>query len=55
MAKDVLIQVTIYDDETGAVYEQYIDNYSGEYGYEVARIFDHLGQKIAKKIDPSYE
>ena len=55
MAKDVLIQVTIYDDETGAVYEQYVENYSGEYGYEVARTFDQLGQKIAKKIDQTYE
>ena len=55
MAKDVLIQVTIYDDETGAVVEQMVVNYSGELHWEITRTFEEVGAKVARRVHPEYE
>lgn len=55
MAKALLIQVTVYDDETREVGQQFVRHYEGSYGYEVEKVFDVLGQKVAKVIDPDYE
>lgn len=50
----VLIQVTIYDEDTHAVQEQFVEQYGGSYGWEIERVFSNLGEKIAKKIDPEH-
>ncbi len=55
MSKDVLIQITIYDDETGDVVKQIVENYSGEYAFEIVRFFEIVGEKVAKMIDPNHE
>ncbi len=55
MSKDVLIEVTIYDDESGEVSERLVVNYSGEYGWEITQAFEKLGERIASKVDPSHD
>mgnify|MGYP001608882793 CR=1 FL=1 len=55
MSKDVLIEVTIYDDESGEVSDRVIVNYRGEYGFEITRTFEQLGERIARKVDPSHD
>jgi hypothetical protein len=50
--KALLIQITIYDEVTGAVAEQQMHVYDGSYGYEVRDIFYRLGEQVAPKVDP---
>lgn len=55
MSKSLVIQVTVYDDETGSV-EQTIVRHSGsQYHWEVTSAFGQLGEKVADVIDPDYE
>ncbi len=50
----ILVQVTIYDDDSGAVKEQTIGQSSSNYGWEVEKMFYQLGIQTAKKVHPSY-
>lgn len=49
----LFIQVTIYDDETGEVERVLADHYGDNLGYEVSRLFDQMGEKVRKIVDPS--
>lgn len=51
----ILVTIQIYDDDSGAISSQEIHTHSGTYGYEVVRLFELLGEKTAKKVDPGYE
>ena len=52
MSKQLLIEVTVYDEETGEVFSRHVETYTGSYGYEVENMFDRLGQKFAPIADP---
>lgn len=51
----LLIQVTIYNEESGEVSAQFVKTYESNYGYEVERIFDDLGDKFSVIVDPHHE
>lgn len=51
--KAILIQVTVFDEETGAAELTVVKTYEGSYGYEVRRMFERLGEKFSRLIDPS--
>jgi len=50
----LLVQITVYDEDTGAVSEQIVETYTGSYGYEVVSMFEKLGERLAPKADPYY-
>jgi hypothetical protein len=50
--KMLLVEITIFDDETGEVETRAIKTYQGNYGYEVRNFFERLGERFAKLIDP---
>lgn len=50
--KILLVELTIFDDETGEIEKRIVKTYQGSYGYEVRRFFDRLGEQFAKLIDP---
>jgi len=50
--KAILIDITVYDDETGEVFNRHVETYTGSYGYEVESMFDRLGRKFAPIADP---
>ena len=59
MSKKLLVQVTVIEDEMphemgGRVIETSIFDYDGSYGYEVLKMFQILGEKYVRVIDPSY-
>lgn len=53
--KRATVDITIYDDETGAVQERLHFPKSSYLGWEVDSWFRRMGERIARKIDPSYE
>jgi hypothetical protein len=53
MSTSILIQITLYD-ESGFVKDQLVETYSGQYKYEVEKLFSQLGELVGKKIDPQY-
>lgn len=54
MRTALLIQITLYDEETRCVKEQLIETYTGQYGWEVENLFYRLGELVSKKVDPSH-
>jgi len=52
--KALLIEVTVYDEETGEVFSRHVETYTGSYHYEVTGMFDRLGAKFAPIADPYY-
>ena len=53
MSKALLIQVTIFNQDTNEVVEQKVVHYDGSYAFEVEQIFDDIGTSVANIIDPS--
>ena len=53
--KILLVEVTIFDEETGEIERKIIKNYQGHYGYEVFTLFEQLGEQFARRIDPYYD
>lgn len=51
----IIIEVTIYDEDTGVVEQQIVETHSGYRGYEVLEDFEALGRKIAKIIHPGWD
>lgn len=51
----MLVEVKIYDDDTGEVEKSYIEIYTGNLGWEVEHIFNKVGFKFAKIMDEGYE
>lgn len=51
----ILIQVTIFDEDTGAIEQQIVQTHSGSYGYEVAQTFEKLGEKVATILCPGWD
>ena len=53
-SRALLIEVTAYDEDTGEVFSRHVETYTGSYHYEVAAMFDKLGEKFAPVADPYY-
>ena len=52
--KAIIVQVTVYNKETGVVEQQVVNVYDGSYGYEVERMFERLGESFGKVIEPHH-
>jgi hypothetical protein len=50
----ILIQVTITDDQDN-VTQEIMEACNNQHGWEITKIFDRLGIRIAKIVDPSHE
>lgn len=50
----ILIQVSVVDEVTGAVKEQFAVANEGVYGYQVEQVFESLAKKVAAIVDQSY-
>lgn len=53
--KALLIEITVYEEDTGEVTSRHVETYTGSYGYEVKNMFDRLGEKFAPIADPYSE
>ena len=53
--KLLIVQITIADEDSLRVEEQFVQTYTGSYGYEVESMFDRLGKLVAVKMDPYAE
>ena len=51
----IIIEVTIYDEDTGVVEQRIIETHSGYRGYEVAEDFEKLGRRVAEIIHPGWD
>ena len=54
MSKYLILQVTIIEEGTGEVVKQIIEPCQTNYGYEVTRLFDRVGEAMAHLIDNTY-
>ena len=52
--KRVMVQVTISDDETGRIEEQFMHDCGSVHAWEVERAFERLGRQMGEKCDPDY-
>ena len=56
MSEAILVQITVFQDDgtesTNAVVSQHVHTYTGSYGYEVEQMFEKLGERYAKIVDP---
>lgn len=55
MAPRVLVQVTICDTGTGEVEQVFIETTDSQYKWDIERVFERLGERVAKLIDPNSE
>lgn len=53
-SRALLIEVMVYDEDTGEVFSRYVETYTGSYHYEVTAMFDRLGAKFGPVADPYY-
>lgn len=51
----ILIQVTIFDEYTGAVERQIAQTHSGTHWFEILQTFEKLGEKVAKIACPGWD
>jgi len=54
MAKSLILEVTIFDNETGEVLKKIIKSCETSYGYDVERLFSRIGEEMATVVDPNY-
>lgn len=50
--RTLLVEVTLFDEDTGEVEMKVIKTYQGSYGYEARGFFERLGEQFAKLMDP---
>lgn len=49
-----MLVVQVYIIKDNVVTKQVIRTYEGDYGFEVVRLFDELGNDFAKAVEPEY-
>ena len=50
--KALLVQVTVFDEDTGDIEQTIVKTYEGNYGYEIRSFFERLGERFSKLLDP---
>lgn len=53
-SKSIIVQVSIYDDDTGLVEQTIVKPYDARYAWDTVDMFEYLGKQVAKILDPSY-
>ena len=52
MRPSVLVQITLFSEETGEVVKSTVHTYTGSYHWEVTRMFEKIGEEVANAVDP---
>ena len=52
MRQNLLVQITLFNEETGEVLKSAVHTYTGSYHWEVREMFSKLGEQLADAVDP---
>jgi hypothetical protein len=55
--RTLIVRVTLLDDATNKVVEEFMQIYDAHnpLGYEIARMFEKMGERFAKELDPYHD
>ncbi len=53
--KHLIVEIKVCDEVTGLVEQHFVETYGDNLGYEVERMFDRLGRRFARVMDPYME